>query len=66
MRQAGVALRNVVNLTWKLNAVIRKEASTALVDSYRIERSAHVKQLTARIKPFGRLIAGWSGCGARA
>ncbi|MGF6970833.1 3-(3-hydroxy-phenyl)propionate hydroxylase [Paraburkholderia sp. WC7.3g] len=49
-------VRDVVNLIWKLNAVIRKEAAASLLDSYQTERSAHVKQLTTRIKNIGRLI----------
>jgi 3-(3-hydroxy-phenyl)propionate hydroxylase len=49
-------VRDVVNLIWKLNAVIRSEATPSLLDTYQIERSVHVRQLTTRIKDIGRLI----------
>ncbi|MDE1184747.1 bifunctional 3-(3-hydroxy-phenyl)propionate/3-hydroxycinnamic acid hydroxylase [Paraburkholderia sp.] len=49
-------VRDVVNLIWKLNAVIRGDADASLLDTYQTERSTHVKQLTTRIKDIGRLI----------
>jgi 3-(3-hydroxy-phenyl)propionate hydroxylase len=49
-------IRDVVNLIWKLNAVMREDAAPSLLDTYQVERSAHVKQLTSRIKDIGRLI----------
>jgi 3-(3-hydroxy-phenyl)propionate hydroxylase len=49
-------VRDVVNLIWKLNAVIRKEGAPSLLDTYQTERSAHVRELTTRIKNIGRLI----------
>jgi 3-(3-hydroxy-phenyl)propionate hydroxylase len=49
-------VRDVVNLAWKLSAVLEGEAGDALLDSYGIERSRHVRELTARLKGIGSLI----------
>ena len=43
-------IRDVANLAWKLGAVLRGEvqgaAAEALLDSYGVERKAHVRELT--------------------
>ncbi|MDR5832215.1 bifunctional 3-(3-hydroxy-phenyl)propionate/3-hydroxycinnamic acid hydroxylase [Caballeronia sp. LP006] len=49
-------IRDVTNLIWKLDAVMRGAASDALLDSYETERKAHVRELTTRIKALGRVI----------
>ncbi len=53
-------IRDVANLGWKLAAVmqgeVRGEAADALLDSYGIERRAHVRELTSRIKGVGAVI----------
>ncbi|BAM88571.1 FAD-binding monooxygenase [Bradyrhizobium oligotrophicum S58] len=49
-------LRDAANLCWKLGRVLRGQSSAALLDSYEIERSTHVRELTARIKAIGRVI----------
>jgi 3-(3-hydroxy-phenyl)propionate hydroxylase len=53
-------VRDVTNLAWKLTAVVRGEvtgaAAEALLDSYGIERKAHVRELTSRIKAIGAVI----------
>ena len=49
-------IRDVANLTWKLAAVLQGRASDALLDTYGIERSAHVKRLTTTIKHIGHTI----------
>ena len=53
-------IRDVTNLSWKLSAVlrgdVRGEASERLLDSYGIERRAHVRELTSRIKAIGAVI----------
>jgi 3-(3-hydroxy-phenyl)propionate hydroxylase len=53
-------VRDVVNLSWKLAAVLEGEvrgtAAEALLDSYGIERKAHVRELTGRIKAIGAVI----------
>lgn len=53
-------IRDVANLAWKLGAVLRGEvgarAADALLDSYGIERQAHVRELTSRIKGIGAVI----------
>jgi 3-(3-hydroxy-phenyl)propionate hydroxylase len=49
-------IRDVVNLVWKLDGVIRGEAQTSVLETYEAERSLHVRQLTTRIKEIGKLI----------
>lgn len=49
-------IRDVVNLVWKLDAVMAGSATPELLDSYETERSLHVRQLTTRIKEIGKLI----------
>jgi 3-(3-hydroxy-phenyl)propionate hydroxylase len=49
-------IRDVANLSWKLEYVLRGEADDALLDTYEMERSAHVRRLTGIIKDIGALI----------
>ncbi|WP_316213661.1 MULTISPECIES: bifunctional 3-(3-hydroxy-phenyl)propionate/3-hydroxycinnamic acid hydroxylase [unclassified Bradyrhizobium] len=49
-------LRDACNLTWKLVRVLRGQSGERLLDSYDIERSTHVRELTTRIKAIGRVI----------
>ncbi len=49
-------IRDVANLSWKLGAVLRGEATQDLLESYGTERKAHVTELTQRIKAIGQLI----------
>ncbi len=53
-------VRDAVNLTWKLEHVLRKgksdAGSEALLDSYGLERGTHVRALTTTIKGIGRYI----------
>ncbi|MDB5807291.1 MAG: FAD-binding monooxygenase [Betaproteobacteria bacterium] len=49
-------VRDVANLAWKLEAVLRGDAPEALLDSYGAERKGHVTALTTRIKHVGQLI----------
>ena len=53
-------IRVVSNLDWKLAAVLQGEvggeAAQALLDSYGVERQAHVRELTSRIKAVGAVI----------
>jgi 3-(3-hydroxy-phenyl)propionate hydroxylase len=49
-------VRDVANLAWKLEAVLRSGAADALLDSYGVERKAHVTELTTRIKAIGQLV----------
>jgi 3-(3-hydroxy-phenyl)propionate hydroxylase len=49
-------IRDVVNLGWKLDAALRGQATDALLDSYGLERRAHVAQLTLRLKEIGAVI----------
>jgi 3-(3-hydroxy-phenyl)propionate hydroxylase len=49
-------VRDAANLSWKLGAVLRGEASDALLDSYGEERKGHVTELTTRIKAVGQIV----------
>jgi 3-(3-hydroxy-phenyl)propionate hydroxylase len=53
-------VRDVVNLTWKLRAVldgdVTGEAAERLLDTYTTERREHVRRLTTRIKEIGAVI----------
>ncbi|MEN9891092.1 MAG: hypothetical protein RLY78_1387 [Pseudomonadota bacterium] len=53
-------VRDVANLAWKLDAVLRGTVqgavADALLDSYGAERKAHVQELTTRIKAVGAVI----------
>ena len=49
-------IRDVANLSWKLAAVLQGRAHDTLLDTYGIERSAHVKRLTTTIKHIGHTI----------
>lgn len=49
-------IRDVGNLIWKLDRVLREQSSEKLLDSYGDERSEHVRQLTSRIKAIGHVI----------
>ena len=53
-------VRDVVNLAWKLTAVLRGDvqgpAADRLLDSYGRERKAHVTDLTTRLKGIGAVI----------
>jgi 3-(3-hydroxy-phenyl)propionate hydroxylase len=46
-------IRDVANLSWKLAAVLQSNAGDSLLDTYGIERGAHVRQLTGTIKAIG-------------
>ncbi|MGX4771652.1 bifunctional 3-(3-hydroxy-phenyl)propionate/3-hydroxycinnamic acid hydroxylase [Bradyrhizobium guangdongense] len=49
-------VRDVANLVWKLARVLRGASGEALLDTYQDERSAHVRELTSRIKAIGHVI----------
>jgi 3-(3-hydroxy-phenyl)propionate hydroxylase len=49
-------IRDVGNLIWKLDRVLKGQSGAALLDSYGEERSEHVRQLTTRIKAIGQII----------
>ncbi|MEU6765711.1 bifunctional 3-(3-hydroxy-phenyl)propionate/3-hydroxycinnamic acid hydroxylase [Streptomyces sp. NPDC046853] len=51
---AGV--RDVANLCWKLDAVLRGELPDSVLDSYEIERKPHVMEVTKRAVFVGRMI----------
>ena len=59
-------VRDVANLSWKLDRVLRGRAGDALLDSYGAERGAHVRRLTATIKGIGKLIGERDPAAARA
>jgi 3-(3-hydroxy-phenyl)propionate hydroxylase len=49
-------IRDVTNLSWKLGAVLRGEASEDLLETYGAERKMHVTELTTRIKAIGQIV----------
>jgi 3-(3-hydroxy-phenyl)propionate hydroxylase len=49
-------IRDVGNLVWKLERVLKGQSGVKLLDSYGEERMEHVRQLTARIKAIGHVI----------
>jgi 3-(3-hydroxy-phenyl)propionate hydroxylase len=49
-------IRDVGNLIWKLDRVLKGQSGAALLDTYGEERSEHVRQLTSRIKAIGHVI----------
>jgi 3-(3-hydroxy-phenyl)propionate hydroxylase len=49
-------LRDVSNLIWKLDRVLKGQSGDALLDTYEEERGEHVRQLTSRIKAIGKVI----------
>lgn len=49
-------IRDVTNLSWKLAAVLRGEASQDLLETYCTERKMHVTELTTRIKAIGQIV----------
>lgn len=59
-------IRDVANLAWKLQAVLRDSAPDALLDTYGAERKAHVQALTTRIKGLGQIIGERDLAAARA
>jgi 3-(3-hydroxy-phenyl)propionate hydroxylase len=49
-------LRDVSNLVWKLDRVLKGQSRPDLLDTYGVERGAHVRELTGRIKAIGHVI----------
>ena len=49
-------LRDAANIAWKLDLVRRGVASDALLDSYELERSPHVRSITKRAMHLGSII----------
>ncbi len=49
-------IRDALNLSWKLDAVIRGEAGQSLLDTYETERAPHVRRLTEISMAFGDLV----------
>ena len=49
-------IRDVGNLVWKLDRVLKGQSGAQLLDTYGEERMEHVRQLTTRIKAIGHVI----------
>ncbi|TRL34887.1 bifunctional 3-(3-hydroxy-phenyl)propionate/3-hydroxycinnamic acid hydroxylase [Rhizobium straminoryzae] len=49
-------LRDVANLVWRLDRILKGASSHALLDTYTVERKKHVQTLTGRIKAIGQAI----------
>lgn len=50
------AIRDAINLVWKLDAVERMKAAPALLDTYGAERTPHVRTIVSHAKAFGLII----------
>ncbi|MFC5442980.1 bifunctional 3-(3-hydroxy-phenyl)propionate/3-hydroxycinnamic acid hydroxylase [Rhizobium halophytocola] len=49
-------LRDVTNLIWKIDRVLKRQSPDTLLDTYAVERSRHVRELTGKIKAIGEMI----------
>ncbi len=49
-------LRDVSNLVWRLDRILKGQSSEALLDTYTVERKRHVQALTGKIKAIGQTI----------
>ena len=49
-------MRDVTNLAWRLERVLRARSAESILDTYEIERSNHVRLLTSRIKAIGEYV----------
>ena len=49
-------IRDALNLSWKLSAVIRGEADDSLLNTYQLERESHVRAFTDMSMTVGRLV----------
>ncbi len=50
-------IRDAANLSWKLIDRMNGRAAESVLDSYEVERAAHVRELTGRIKAIGQYIS---------
>lgn len=60
------AIRDAVNLAWKIDAVERLGCSPALLDTYGQERTPHVRTIVSHAKAFGLIIGELDPQAARA
>ncbi|MCJ7995550.1 bifunctional 3-(3-hydroxy-phenyl)propionate/3-hydroxycinnamic acid hydroxylase [Rhizobium cremeum] len=49
-------LRDVSNLVWRLDRILKGKSSEDLLDTYTVERKQHVRTLTGKIKAIGQTI----------
>lgn len=49
-------IRDVANLSWKLQYVLSGKANDAFLDTYQLERKQHVQRLTSIVKEIGQVI----------
>ncbi|WP_051235873.1 bifunctional 3-(3-hydroxy-phenyl)propionate/3-hydroxycinnamic acid hydroxylase [Ottowia thiooxydans] len=59
------AIRDTINLAWKLDAVERLGASPKLLDTYAEERTPHVRTVVSHAKSFGLIIGELDEAAAR-
>lgn len=52
----NAGIRDVANLAWKLQAVLRDGAPASLLETYEQERKPHVRTITARAKSIGLIL----------
>jgi 3-(3-hydroxy-phenyl)propionate hydroxylase len=50
-------IRDAVNLSWKLIGHMKGALADSVLDTYEVERAAHVRELTSRIKAIGKYIS---------
>ena len=60
------AIRDAVNLVWKLDAVLRLKCTPGLLSTYGAERTPHVRTIVAHAKSFGLIIGELDETEARA
>jgi 3-(3-hydroxy-phenyl)propionate hydroxylase len=58
-------IRDVANLSWKLQFVLANKAADKLLDTYQAERKQHTKRLIATVKDIGRLVGETDPAAAR-
>lgn len=52
----GAGVRDVANLTWRLDLILRGLASDAMLDAYQAERQAHLQHAITRSVELGKVI----------
>ena len=55
----GTGIRDVTNLSWKLNLILEGKADKTLLDKYQLERHSHAKWTVAQTVTIGQVIEGF-------
>jgi len=59
----GAGIRDAMNLSWKLAAVLSGQLSEAVLDSYEVERKPHARYMIRLAQRIGRVMTGGGWCG---